>query len=149
MGNINDYALPSMKRKLGVTGTENDPIYLEYLHEAVTQIGGGLTVSVTGISYTVSPAPTATSPIWDAIAWGAVCSYRANKLREFQEALGGAATLRDAVSTLSRDTTMREMRFMLAEDRKAYIRALARYRTDASSPAPEEMGLRESELKEQ
>jgi len=134
MGNINDYALPQIKRIFNDTGSSNDTVYLEFLRQSADEIDGDTwSVAVDGSSYTLSPDPGVLSSFWNAMARCGVWMYRRDALNTFIDELEGMATLKDSVTAVSRATTMRVKLEMMRDARKDYLAALRVYKKSALS----------------
>lgn len=152
MGNINTYALPQMKALLADTNNAKDAVYLTWLKQAVPEVenklGAGLSVTVTGSSYALTPAPTAASGLWNVLAHCAVWLYHKDELRNFLRSMEGLASVRDVVLTMNRGPTMREMRMMVDDDKKAYKSARIAYAraVESTTVDMEEIGLRETDV---
>ncbi len=149
MGNINDYGLPQMKRILGDTSVVNDAIYLPFLQQAVYEVDStladGMVVAVTGSSYALAPAPSATSIMWNVLANGAVLLYHEKLLRDFRNELEGLDSVRDDVTTYSRRTTMREKRADVEAQQKKYNKVLSNFKrlSGDGGSTMDEIALRE------
>lgn len=149
MSNINTYALPQMKLILGDVSGVNDTVYLPFLQQAVYELNrtlnAGMSVTVSGSVYTLAPAPTATSVIWNVLANGGVLLYHKKLLRDYRDELQGLDSIRDDVTTFSRRTNLQEKRLDVEAQEKAYKKALADYKRlvgDGGS-AIDEIALRE------
>lgn len=149
MGNLNDYGLPQMKRLLGDTSIVNDAIYLPFVHQAVYEVDSSLAdsmvVTVTGSSYALTPAPVATSVIWNVLANGAVLLYLEDKLRDFQDELEGLDSVRDDVTTYSRRDNLKEKRMGVEAQQKKYNKAVSDYKrlSGDGGSTMDEIALRE------
>lgn len=149
MANLDQYGLGQMKGILGVVSSVDDGTYLGFLEQAVydvdSSIGLGMTVTISGSDYTLAPAPTATSALWNVLAWRAVYLFNRYKLSVFHGSLDGASVLRDAVMSISRGQTMAEMRLLLKDSEKRSEKVLSGYLMSGTGTAAsmEEMGLRE------
>jgi len=149
MGNLNDYALPQLKRILLDTTNTNDSTYLPLLsqaaHDVDSKLSTGVEVVVTGSSYALTPAPAAASNIWNVYAYRAVYLLRQDIYRKFLADMEGLASIRDEVTTIGRGETMRQLRADVAEAKSEYNIALVGFRrNDADSiAAMEETALRE------
>ncbi len=149
MGNVNDYGLPQMKRILLDTTNAKDSIYLPLLSQAAydvdSKIGDGVAVVVTGSSYALTPAPGATSSLWNVYAYRAIYLLRQSVYREFLADMEGLASIRDEVTTMSRGETMRQLKADVAEAKSEYNVVLVGFRRNASDStvAMEEAAYRE------
>ena len=136
MGNINDYGLTQMKGILRETSTVNDAAYLLDLQQAVYDIsgkvGGAMVVTVTGSSYALTPAPAATSPLWNVIAHRAVYLYRQDIWLKFLREMEGLASMRDEIMTINRGETMRQLEKSVERAKQEYQGALSSYKRGAS-----------------
>ena len=151
MGNLNDYGLPQMKRIVVDATNAKDAYYLPLLHQAVqdvdSKINEGMSVTVTGSSYALTPALVATSPLWNVIARRAVFLHRQYELQQFLKDFEGLASIRDDVTTMTRSETMRQLRRLLDDARSEYSKALSGYRRGDSDTVAtmEQIALREDE----
>lgn len=150
MGNLNDNALPQMEIIIeGASGGSNSATYLPYIEQAVYELNrtldAGFTVTIVVASYELTPAPAATSPLWNVIANGAVLLYHQKLLRGFLDELQGLDSVRDDVTTYSRRTTMREKRADVEEQQKKYNKTVSDYKRVAGDGGStmDEIALRE------
>ena len=154
MSNINTYALPQMRGILGTSGTNLDSAYLPFLRQAVYDadrvLKQGMAVTVTGSSYALTPAPTATSTFWNTLAWGGVWLLRRREYEDFLNQLQGMASVKDAISGFSRIETMRMKKQIVDEAKVEFDGSLFVYSFSLSATALDitEMGFRETTLSE-
>jgi hypothetical protein len=141
--------MPQMKRILGDTSNTNDTTYLLFIQQAVYEVdatlNGGRSVTVTGSSFALTPAPTATSTLWNVLANNAVLLYHREQLRAFRSDMEGLDSIRDEVTTFRRGTTMREMRADVEAQQKRYNKVLADYKrlSGDGGSAIDEIAMRE------
>ena len=146
---MNDYCLVQMKLILGETGAALDTTLLPYLEQAVydvdRKVGIGMTVTVAEGEYTLTPAPTATSSLWNVLAYRGTLLYLAKLLRDFRGELEGLSSISDEVTKMSRGVTMQEMRAEIEQLSKEYKVALSDYRrgTGGTRATMEEIETRE------
>ncbi len=147
MANLDQYGLRQMKLIMHIVTSADDSTLLSFLEEAVYDVdaivGLGMSVTISGSAYTLSPAPATTAALWNVLAWRGVFLFDRYKLGVFHGSLDGASVLRDAVMSISRGQTMTEMRFLLDRSEKSYNKVLAVYLMSSSSPTMDEMGERE------
>lgn len=142
MGNINDYALPQMKTLLGLEGVEEDADCLAWLEQAVHDLRRGMTVTVDDTSYELSPAPVATSALWNVLAQRGRYLYLQCQYQQFLRELEGASSYSDEVTRFSRTETMRARRDELDNAKKEFMVAKLKYSYE-DEPAFEAMEERE------
>ena len=143
MGNINDYALPQVKSLLRGEDPE-DPDCLAFLEQAVHDLRRGMTVTVDDTSYELSPAPTATSALWNVLACRAKCLYLEDAYRTFLRQLQGASSFADETTRFNRSETIRARREEIADAKKEYQKAKMKYSLE-DEPQFEEMEEREGD----
>lgn len=138
-----------MKRILRDTANTKDTEYLQLLMQAAydvdSKIGDGVAVVITGSSYALTPAPAATSVLWNVYAYRAVYLLRLNVLRDFAADMEGLASIRDEVTTMNRGPTMQLLKADVAEAKAEYNIALVGFRRKSSdsTAAMEEAAYRE------
>lgn len=153
MANINDYALPQV-RGLGVPATEtvgalvaNDATMLLYLEQSVYEVerrlNGGYTVTENAGDYTLSPDPGATSDLWNVLAHSAVRILRDAQYQTELGLMGGASSLSDEVTRVSRVETLKGRKEKARLANAAYVQARAAY-SSSGTVSMERLGLRET-----
>ena len=150
MGNINDYALPQVKRLLGKTDIiTEDADLLTWLVQAVADtdlsLRKSMSVTQTGSSYVLSPAVGSTDGLWNVLAKCAASLYRADEYNSFLKEMGGMSSIRDAVTSMNRGLTMEALSRFVAKAEEQYQAALFDYLLTASGSTIgiEQIGLRD------
>lgn len=144
MGNINDYALPQMRSLPGIPNTASDQDCLELLEQAVYDLRRAMTVTVSDTSYTLSPAPEATSALWNVLALRARYLYLQKDYNVFLRSLQGASSFADENTRFSRNETIRARRLEVEDAKKEYVIAKMKYSME-DEPQFAEMEEREED----
>ena len=131
-----------MKTMLGLEGTTKDTDCLKLLEQAVYDLRRGMTVAIEDTSYTLSPAPAATSALWNVLAHRGRYLYLLGEYQKFLRELQGASSFADDTTRFSRNETIRARRDEVQEALKEYQSARWRYSSE-DAPAFAEMEERD------